>query len=114
MTPEQRDYGSRVFAALANPARLQIVERLMAGPAPVGEIAAHVGLKQSMTSQHLSVLLTAGVVMCNPSGNMRVYSLRGPRIRHILSLVEEFHDMHLEGLRDLLARHPRRMVVAER
>lgn len=103
MSPEQRDFGARMFAGLANPARLHILERLAAGPASVNEIAEAVGLKQSMTSQHLAVLLAAGVVVYERNGNSRVYSLRGPRIGRILELVEEFYEVHLNNLRRVLA-----------
>ena len=103
MTPEQRAFGSRVFAALANPARLYILERLATGPASVKEIAEATGLKQSMTSQHLAVLLNAGVVVCASEGNHRIYSLRGPRVAHILELLTEFYAVHLDNLRSLLA-----------
>lgn len=103
MIPEQREFGARMFAALANPARLHIVEYLAGGPASVNEIAEAVGLKQSMTSQHLSSLLSAGVVVYEKSGASRLYSLRGPRIARIIELVEEFYEVHLAGLRRLLA-----------
>ena len=105
MTPEQRDFGARMFAALANPSRLRILEHLAHGPASVSEIAEAAGLKQSITSQHLAALLNAGVLVCTPSGNQRIYSLRGPRISQILELVEEFHEVHLNSLRQVLAAH---------
>lgn len=94
-----------MFAALANPSRLNILEHLMAGPASVSEIANAVGLKQSITSQHLATLLRAGTVVCKPHGNQRIYALRGPRIARIVQLVEEFHEVHLESLRQVLTRH---------
>lgn len=92
-----------MFAALANPARLHILEYLAQGPATVNEIAESVGLKQSMTSQHLSSLLAAGVVVYEKSGNSRLYSLGGPRIARILELVQEFYDIHLKNLSLMLA-----------
>lgn len=105
MTPEQRSFGARMLAALGNPSRLRILEHLAHGPASVGEIAEAAGLKQSTTSQHLAALLNAGVLACTPSGNQRIYSLRGPRIPRILDLVEEFYDVHLNSLRQMLAAH---------
>jgi DNA-binding transcriptional ArsR family regulator len=103
MGPEEREFGAKMFAALSNPARLYILERLAAGPASVKEIAEATGLKQSMTSQHLAVLLGAGVVVCTAEGNLRIYALRGPRIARILELVEEFYNVHLENLRRVLS-----------
>lgn len=102
MTPEERDFGAIMFAALANPARLKILEVLAEGPASVSRIAETVGLKQSMTSQHLSALLRAGVVVKHAEGNVRIYSLRGPRIAQVLRLVDEFYTVHIDNLRQLL------------
>lgn len=104
MMPEQREFGAAMFAALASPARIQILEHLAKGSATVNAIAEAAGLKQSMASRHLSNLLAAGVVVCEKNGNSRVYSLRGPRITRILELVEEFFEAHLENLRSILAR----------
>jgi len=106
VTPEQRGFGARMFAALANPSRLRILEHLASGPSSVSEIAEAAGLKQSITSHHLAALLNAGILVCTPSGNQRIYSLRGPRIPRILELVEEFHEVHLAALRQVLATHP--------
>jgi len=104
MTDDERNFGSMMFGALANPARLHILEVLSSGPASVNEIAEKVGLKQSMTSQHLSALLRAGAVVKEANGNLRIYNLRGPRIAQILRLVEEFHRVHLRNLQELLSR----------
>jgi hypothetical protein len=44
--------------------------------------------------------------VCQPIGNLRVYSLRGPRIPRMIQLVGEFYEAHLESLRQVVARHP--------
>jgi DNA-binding transcriptional ArsR family regulator len=95
-----------MFWALASPARLRILERLAQGAASVNEIAEAAELKQSMTSQHLRALLDAGVVVYARNRNQRIYRLRGPRITRILKLIGEFHEVHLESLRGIVARHP--------
>ena len=102
MSPDERAFGARMFAALSNPARLHILEHLMQGPATVNDIARTLGLKQSITSQHLAALQAAGAVVCERRGNHRIYSLRGPRIARILELVGEFYQAHLQNLRLLL------------
>ena len=102
MNAEEREFGAKMFAALANPSRLHILEYLAKGPASVSSIAEAVGLKQSMTSQHLASLLAAGSVIYTKTGNSRVYSLRGPRIAQILRLIEEFYETHLDNLRAIL------------
>ena len=103
MTRQQRGYASKVFAALANPARLHILQTVADGPASVNEIARATGLKQSLTSQHLATLTSAGVLVWRPNGRQRIYSLRGPRIGHMLGLAEEFFEAHVEALQELLA-----------
>lgn len=104
MTAEARVFGSRMFEALASPARLHILEVLSETPASVSELARVVGVKQPVASQHLSVLLEAGIVVFERRGHFHIYRLRGPRIARILRLVEEFHGVHIDSLRALLAR----------
>jgi DNA-binding transcriptional ArsR family regulator len=66
-----------VFAALADPTRLRIVEALRAaGEQPVGELVGRVAIHQSGVSRHLRILHGAGLVQVRPSGPQRLYSLR--------------------------------------
>ncbi|MBX7158843.1 MAG: metalloregulator ArsR/SmtB family transcription factor [Acidimicrobiia bacterium] len=53
---------SRVFAALADPTRREIVARLAAGDATVMEIAAPFDVSKQAVSKHLRVLEDAGLV----------------------------------------------------
>ena len=58
------DFDSRVvsFAALAEPARLRIVDLLGAGDASPGELRAELGLPSNLLAHHLKVLEDAGIV----------------------------------------------------
>jgi DNA-binding transcriptional ArsR family regulator len=62
--------------ALAEPNRLQIVELLLDGPRPVGEIVDKLGLRQPQVSKHLRVLNDAGLVDVRPVAQQRIYSLK--------------------------------------
>ncbi|HET7326571.1 MAG TPA: metalloregulator ArsR/SmtB family transcription factor [Nocardioidaceae bacterium] len=53
---------SRAFAALADPTRRDIVARLAAGDAGVGELAAPYDVSVQAVSKHLKVLEEAGLV----------------------------------------------------
>ena len=64
------------LTALAEPNRLQIVELLLTGPRPVGDIVDKLGLNQPQVSKHLRVLSDAGLVAVRPSAQQRIYSLR--------------------------------------
>lgn len=47
---------------LAHPARLRLVELLLAGDHTVGELAEHAGLTQSSCSQHLNQMAAHGLL----------------------------------------------------
>ena len=53
---------SRVFAALADPTRRDIVARLAVGDATVGQLAAPYNVSIQAVSKHLKVLEDAGLV----------------------------------------------------
>jgi DNA-binding transcriptional ArsR family regulator len=53
---------SRIFAALADPTRRDIVARLAAGDATVGELAEPYDVSVQAVSKHLKVLTDAGLV----------------------------------------------------
>ena len=56
------DQLSRVFAALADPTRRDIVGRLAVGDATVGQLAAPYDVTVQAVSKHLKVLEEAGLV----------------------------------------------------
>jgi DNA-binding transcriptional ArsR family regulator len=59
---EQQDRLSRVFSALADPTRRDMVARLAAGDATVSELAAPYDVTLQAVSKHLKVLEDAGLV----------------------------------------------------
>ncbi len=59
---EQNDRLSRVFAALADPTRRDLVARLAAGDATVSQLAAPYSVSLQAVSKHLKVLEEAGLV----------------------------------------------------
>ena len=56
------DQLSRVFAALADPTRRDIVARLAVGDASVGQLAAPYAMSVQAVSKHLRVLADSGLV----------------------------------------------------
>jgi DNA-binding transcriptional ArsR family regulator len=71
-------YGSNAldsFAALGDPTRRAIFERVAAHPASVGEQARGLPVSRPAVSQHLRVLKEAGLVRETPEGTRRVYRL---------------------------------------
>ena len=67
---------SETFAALADPTRRAIVERLAKSPAVVSELAAPFAMALPSLMQHLSILENAGLVTSEELGRVRTVSLR--------------------------------------
>ena len=66
---------NRSFAALAEPARQNIYERLASRPQAVGELASQMPISRPAVSQHLKILKEAGLVTETPQGTRRIYKL---------------------------------------
>jgi ArsR family transcriptional regulator, cadmium/lead-responsive transcriptional repressor len=79
---------SKFFRGLADPARLAILEALIEGALPVGEIVATTGMSQSNTSNHLACLRDCGLVCRRPEGRMAYYEIADDRIPQLLRLAE--------------------------
>ncbi len=62
---------SRAFGALADPTRRDMVARLAAGDATVGELAAPYDVSLQAVSKHLKVLEEAGLVRRSRDGQRR-------------------------------------------
>lgn len=70
-----RESAAVALAALADPTRRQLFERLRAGPRAVGELARGVTVSRPAVSQHLAVLKAAGLVRDTATGTRRVYEI---------------------------------------
>lgn len=63
------------IAALADPTRRDILNRLRAGALPVSAIAQDMPVSRPAVSQHLKVLSDAGLLTVTPHGNRRLYAI---------------------------------------
>lgn len=61
----------RVFAALADPTRRRIVERLSRQPASVKDLAAPLDMSLPAVMQHLQVLEASGLIRSEKVGRVR-------------------------------------------
>lgn len=66
---------NHALAALADPTRRAIFERLARAPAAVGRIAEGMPVSRPAVSQHLRVLKEAGLVTETAQGARRIYRL---------------------------------------
>ena len=65
----------QIAAALADPMRQEILEKLRAGPRPVGEIAAGMPISRPAVSQHLKVLKDSGLVAETRQGTRHYFAI---------------------------------------
>jgi DNA-binding transcriptional ArsR family regulator len=70
-----RRAGLAALAALGDPTRRAIFERLAAGASPVGELARDLPVGRPAVSQHLKILKNAGLVTDEQQGTRRLYRL---------------------------------------
>jgi len=78
------------FRALAEPNRLQIVELLLTGPRPVGDMVDQLGLRQPQVSKHLRVLSEAGLVDVRVDAQRRIYALRPAPLQELEAWLERY------------------------
>jgi DNA-binding transcriptional ArsR family regulator len=78
MTAAQLD---RTFAALADPTRRAILERLAAGEATVSELAAPFPVSIQAVSKHLKVLEGAGLIVRGRTAQLRPSRLEGTPLK---------------------------------
>ena len=65
----------RVFDALGEPVRRDIIARLRGGPMPVGKLADQLTVGRPAVSKHLRVLGEAGLVRHESRGTRNLYAL---------------------------------------
>lgn len=79
-----------VLEALADPTRRGLVEILARGPMTVGELAGQVPVSRPAVSQHLKVLLEAGLVTYHPRGTANVYRLEATGFDTLRTWLDRF------------------------
>lgn len=83
MSPEER---AKVFKALADPRRLEIVELLAKGSQCGTLIAEALGISVALLCHHWEVLVDAGILKKERQGQLRVCSLDADRLREALNM----------------------------
>src|SRR5437588_9859270 len=83
------------LAALADPTRRRVFERLKSGPQPVGAIARGMPVSRPAVSQHLKALKEAGLVADRPEGTRRVYFIDPAGLGALRQWLDQFWDQAL-------------------
>jgi DNA-binding transcriptional ArsR family regulator len=88
-----------VFHALAEPHRREMLRRIRDGSRSVTEIADHFDISQQAVSQHLHVLLGAGLVDVEQQGRRRLYAVRTDGLESVTEFLREFWPDRLRDLK---------------
>ena len=92
------------FAALAEPMRVAIVEKLASRPMAVGELAAGLPVSRPAVSQHLKVLKEAKLVRDQAEGTRRIYSLDPAGLGPLRQWLDRFWDKALAAYAEAVER----------
>jgi DNA-binding transcriptional ArsR family regulator len=96
-----------VFRAVADPTRRALLDLLAEAERSVSELVARFNVSQPAISQHLGVLVNAGLAKVRRSGRQRLYSLNAQPLREVVDWVahyEQFWNDGLDNLGDYLER----------
>ena len=96
-------YGT-ALAALADPTRRKVFERLKNGPRAVGEIALGLPVSRPAVSQHLKVLKETGLVADHAEGTRRVYYIDPEGLGALRKWLDQFWDQALAAFQEEVER----------
>lgn len=102
---EQLDRVSQTFAALADPTRRQIVERVSREPLTISALADPLAMSMQAVSKHIAVLERCGVVKRHAKGRERIVAIQPESINavaHWAKSQQRFWEDALDRLTHLL------------
>lgn len=79
----------RIFRALADPIRLEILQLLLNGEVCVCEIFSKLNVPQPLVSRHLKILRECGLVKVRKERNRRYYSVTDKRVYDVIEMVSK-------------------------
>ena len=78
------------FNAVAEPRRREILNLLVGGERPVGDLVRQLGMSQPLVSKHLRVLRKVGAVEVRGEGRRRMYRLNAQALKPIHDWVKDY------------------------
>ena len=94
------------LAALGDPTRRAIFERLAERPRAVGELARELPVSRPAVSQHLKVLKDAGLVIDRPAGARRIYQLDPDGVGELRAYLDQFWNKALAAYKTAVEQRP--------
>jgi DNA-binding transcriptional ArsR family regulator len=99
-------YRGAALAALADPTRRVIFERVAERPSAVVELARDLPVSRPAVSQHLKVLKDAGLVTARPEGNRRIYEIDPDGLAELRAYLEQFWSKALLAYKTVVEQQP--------
>jgi DNA-binding transcriptional ArsR family regulator len=99
-------YAMNNWAALADPTRRAIFERLIEHPSAVGELARELPVSRPAVSQHLKVLKDAGLVVDKRAGKQRIYQVDPDGLGALREELDRFWNKTLAAYKSVVERPP--------
>jgi ArsR family transcriptional regulator len=80
---------SQILKALSHPIRLQMVDVLLDDECCVTDVVNALGISQSTSSQHLSILKNSGIVYPEKHGTKTCYIVNSDLVKEIISILKK-------------------------
>jgi DNA-binding transcriptional ArsR family regulator len=93
--------GGDVFRAIADPTRRAILDRLRAGPANAGELAADFRQSRPAISKHVRVLRQARLVIDRRVGRERLFAVNAVPLQSVAGWLEGYRAFWQTSLAQL-------------
>ncbi|MDX6267099.1 MAG: hypothetical protein QOD70_1839 [Frankiales bacterium] len=104
---------SQVFAALADPTRRAILERLAGGEATVNQLAEPFAMSLQAVSKHLKVLQAAGLITRGKDAQYRPARLDGRPLGSAAAWLDDYR-VFWEGSFDRFDAHLKALITKEK
>ncbi len=82
----------RALAAIADPTRRAIVDRLARGPARISDVATHFPMSLTGFCKHVRILERAGLVRRKRRGRENTLQLQGEPLREVAEWVLQYRE----------------------
>ena len=86
----QSDQLDKVFSALANPVRRDILAKLMEGSMSVGDLSQPLSISAPAVSRHLKLLEETGLIRHEKQTQYRIYSLNPDGFTETFKYIEQY------------------------
>ncbi len=90
------------LAALGDPTRRAIFERVADRPQAVGELARGLPVSSPAVSPHLKVLKQAGLVVDHSAGNRRIYRVDPSGVEALRAQLDRFWNQALAAYKEVV------------